>query len=110
MAAHPKSSKTESAQQSQYPLIEKVIETEDFGEYSTSFNENYEALERLTSQKNLGVSKQNKARKIMKAYDLTVDLIRELLALKQDMVQKQAGSEAEEKKSPKKQLSREQNR
>lgn len=71
-----------------YPLIEKLIETEDFSKIQSSFSTCYEALERMLKKKVGGLKKQGQIRQAIKAYDLTIDLLRLLLKTKYEMVKK----------------------
>lgn len=81
------SKNNEKAQKTQlgYPLLEKLIETEDFAKVSASFSASYGVLESMLKEKGQGLKKQKGVRAALKAYDLTVDLIRELLKTKYSM-------------------------
>lgn len=71
-----------------YPFIEKLIESEDFAKINQSISQAYETLERMIKNKIGGLAKQKKVRAALKAYDLTIDLIRDLLKTKYDMMGK----------------------
>src|SRR3989338_629529 len=71
-----------------YPFIEKLIESEDFVKVNQSISQAYEALERMIKNKIGGLAKQKKVRAALKAYDLTVDLIRDLVKTKYDIISK----------------------
>ena len=72
-----------------YPVIEKLIETEDFKKVNKTISASYDALERMQKQKTGGLRKQKTIRQALKAYDLTIDLIRDLLKAKHEMIQRQ---------------------
>ncbi|MBX7149077.1 hypothetical protein K1X76_08315 [bacterium] len=83
-----------------YPAIEKLIETEAFEPVNRSFTTTYEMLERFLKDKSGGLKKQGQIRQALKAYDLTTDLIKELLKVKQELLKNQKDSP--DKKSPQK--------
>ncbi|HSA58526.1 MAG TPA: hypothetical protein VLJ37_02425 [bacterium] len=66
---------------SQFPEIERLVETEDFDRINKSFTAAYEELERLTKAKG-GMGKSRDAKKAMKAIERVMDLLRELLKVK----------------------------
>ncbi len=70
-----------------YPLIEKLIESEDFTKVNLSMSQSYDTLERMLKQKG-GLKKQKALRQAIKAYDLTIDLIRFLLKTKYELFEK----------------------
>lgn len=78
-----------------YPHIEKLIETEDFDAVNQSISSEYKSLSAILDDKTAGLKKHKEARKAMKAYELTTDLLKELLKLKFAML-------GDEKKSKKK--------
>lgn len=63
-----------------YPALEKLIDTEDFGEVNDSFAEAFDQLEKIAKSKS--IKKSREAKKAQKAIELTMDLLKELLALK----------------------------
>lgn len=69
-----------------YPMMEKLLETEDFNRINESMSRGYEQLEKMLSQKTGGLGKQKNLRKALKAYDLTIALLRELLKKKYEMI------------------------
>lgn len=71
-----------------YPLIQNLIETENFEKVNKSMSEAYDTLERQLKQKTGGLKKQKAIRQALKSFDLTIDLIRELLKTKYDMIKK----------------------
>lgn len=77
-----------------YPRIEKLVETEKFDEVNASFAKAYEELEKIAKSKS-GLGKGKAAKKALKAYELTMDLFKELLRLKYQMMQ--AAEKAEKK-------------
>jgi hypothetical protein len=64
-----------------YPEVERLIETEDFVEINESFEAAYTELDEIARRKK-GIRTQKDAKKAMKALELTLDLFRELLAIK----------------------------
>lgn len=70
-----------------YPMMEKLLETEDFNRINESMSRGYEQLEKMLSQKTGGLGKQKNLRKALKAYDLTIALLRELLKKKYEMIE-----------------------
>ena len=79
-----------------YPIIEKLIETEDFSGVNQTVSACYDKLEKMLKAKSGGLKKQKNVRAALKAYDLTIDLIRELLKTKYNLAKKQ---QAEAKKT-----------
>jgi hypothetical protein len=77
-----------------YPRIEKLIETEDFNQVNASFAKAYEELEKIAKSKS-GLGKGKTAKKALKAYEKTMDLFKELLKLKYQMLE--AAKKAEKK-------------
>ncbi len=71
-----------------YPVIEKLIDTEDFSKVNQTVSACYDLLERMLKNKTGGLKKQKAIRASLKAYDLTIDLIRELLKTKYELVKK----------------------
>ncbi|MFO1464580.1 MAG: hypothetical protein U1F66_12470 [bacterium] len=69
-----------------YPRIEKLIETEDFDAVNKSFGHSFEELEKIAKQKS-GLGKGKSAKKAMRSYELTMDLFKELLKLKYQMME-----------------------
>jgi len=67
--------------QTGYPAVEKLIDTEDFDELNETFELAYEELFEI-SKKRKGLKTRRDAKKAMKALELTLDLFRELLAIK----------------------------
>ena len=69
-----------------YPRIEKLIETENFDEVNASFGKAFEELQAIAKAKS-GIGKGKSAKKAMRAYELTMDLFKELLKLKYQMME-----------------------
>ncbi len=69
-----------------YPKIEELLETEDFGRLNKSFSEAYTKLETILKDKSAGLKKQKGAQSIMKAYELTTELMNELLKIKSEII------------------------
>ncbi|OVE81484.1 hypothetical protein BVY03_03615 [bacterium K02(2017)] len=69
-----------------YPQIEKLIENEDFGTINKSFADAYALLEKIKHDTSGGIKKQKAAQKAMKAYELTTELINELLKIKYQII------------------------
>jgi hypothetical protein len=69
-----------------YPRIEKLVETEKFDEVNASFGKAYEELQQIAKAKS-GLGKGKAAKKALKAYELTMDLFKELLRLKYQMIE-----------------------
>lgn len=72
-----------------YPLIEELLETENFDRLNESFGESYKKLEKIMMDNSEGLKKQKEARKAMEAYELTTELIKELLKVKYQILQAQ---------------------
>lgn len=79
-----------------YPIIEKLVQTEDFSKVNESVSGCYDTLEKMLKNKTGGLKRQKGIRSALKAYDLTIDLIRELLKTKYDLMRQnqQKGAEA----------------
>jgi hypothetical protein len=82
MTARPSDrSTTKTYGESGYPAIEKLIDTEEFDVLNAAFEDAYMQLQEVSSRKK-GFKTQREAAKVMKTLELTLDLLRELLALK----------------------------
>ena len=77
--------KTETV--SSYPRLESLIESENFDEVNQHFTAAYGELEKIPRQK-AGLNKAKQAKKIMKAYQLVMDLLKDLLKLKYELQEK----------------------
>ena len=84
-----KKSDAENQKSLGYPLIENLLEKEDFDQINKSFGESYQKLHKIFMDPTSGLKKQKEARKIMEAYESTTDLIRELLKLKYQVLEQQ---------------------
>lgn len=69
-----------------YPLIENLLETEKFDALNKSFADAYQRLETIMLDREAGLKKQKEARKAMRSYELTTDLIKELLKVKYQLL------------------------
>lgn len=74
-----------------YQMIERLLENEDFTALNKSFADAYQRLEKLMADREAGLKKQKDARKAMRAYELTTDLIKELLKVKYQLLKSKAG-------------------
>lgn len=72
-----------------YPHIEKLIEFEQFDGINKSFAESYDKLEIIYNDASTPLKKKKAAEKAMKSYELTTQLINELLHLKKELVASQ---------------------
>ncbi len=95
--ADKQASKKSSTEKLGYPIMEGLIETEDFTKVNATMSACYDLLERQLKQKG-GLAKQKKIRQSLQAYDLTIDLIRFLLKMKYDMAAKEAKTKDKTKK------------
>ncbi len=67
--------------QAGYPTVEKLIDTEDFDAINLAFEEAYgELFEMSKKKKSFGT--QRDIKRMMRSLELTLDLFRELLAIK----------------------------
>ena len=82
-----------------YDHIEALLETEDFKSLNESFASAYERLEKIMSDVSGGLKKQKAAQKAMKAYELTTELMNELLKTKYQIAR---AREAKQKSGEKK--------
>lgn len=67
--------------QAGYPAVEKLIDTENFDELNETFENAYAELYAM-SKKKKGIKGRRDTKKAMRALELTLDLFRELLAIK----------------------------
>lgn len=81
-----------------YPLIEKLLETEEFDRINKSFSDTYKRLEKIFQDGSQGLKKQKDARKAMEAYEYTTGLIRELLKVKYEILEQQKSQSKEKAK------------
>lgn len=82
-----------------YPHIEELLETENFEAVNKSFAEAYGKLESIMKDRSAGLKKQKDAQKSMQAYELTVELINELLRVKREIAKQREKTEPKTKKS-----------
>ena len=75
-----------------YPHIEQLLETENFETINKSFAEAYDKLEVMMKDRAAGLKKQKDAQKAMQAYELTVELINELLKVKREIAKQRGKS------------------
>ncbi|MDO8494177.1 MAG: hypothetical protein Q7S68_02445 [Deltaproteobacteria bacterium] len=83
-----------------YPLVEKLIDSEDFNEVNKAFQSAYKDLESLSKVKG-GLRKSGEAKKAMVALEKASELLKELLKIKyrlQEEVAKQAATTGKKKK------------
>lgn len=88
-----KNNQQEEALTAGYPRIEKLVETEEFDAVNKSFGESFDELQKIAKKKG-GLGAGKTAKKAMRAYELTMDLFKELLRLKYQMMEvlkKEAG-------------------
>ncbi|MBL7685115.1 MAG: hypothetical protein JNK65_03655 [Deltaproteobacteria bacterium] len=90
------SAKNETPSTTGYPRIERLIDTEDFDPVNKSFTEAYAELEKVARQK-AGLGKAKQAKKAMRAYELSMELLKELLKLKYQMMEAFKQQEAQKK-------------
>ena len=64
-----------------YPEIERLVDTEDFSDINSRFQEAYKQLEEISHHKR-GLKKSREAKRAMSAMELVMDLFRELLTIK----------------------------
>lgn len=67
--------------QAGYPNVEKLIDTEDFDAINLAFENAYAELYEVSRHKK-GFRAKSDTKKVMRAMELTMDLLRELLAIK----------------------------
>lgn len=72
-----------------YPLIEELLESENFERVNKSFGDAFGRLQTIFTNSASGLKKQKEARKAMEAFELTTELIRELLSLKYQILEQQ---------------------
>ncbi len=97
MAAHSNNPKnSESNAIVGYPRIERLIDTEEFDPINKSFASAYGELEKVARQK-AGLGKAKQAKKAMRAYELVMDLLKELLKLKYQMQEAMKQQESQKK-------------
>jgi hypothetical protein len=91
-----KPSKSPETVASGYPRIERLIDTEEFDPINKSFAAAYGELEKVARQK-AGLGKAKLAKKAMRAYELVMDILKELLKLKYQMMEALKQQEAKKK-------------
>lgn len=81
-----------------YPHIEELLEKEDFERLNKSFFDAYERLEKIMKDRSAGLKKQKGAQKAMKAYEMTTELLNELLQIKYQIIKLREGEAKKQKK------------
>lgn len=71
---------------SQFPEIDRLLETEDFDRINKTFTAAYEELEKASKARG-GLGKSRDAKKAMKAIERVMDLLRDLLKLKYQLME-----------------------
>lgn len=71
-----------------YPLMEELIQTENFGEIKETMGNAYKLLEDMLENNTGGLNKQKQIKQVLNAYDLTFGMIKYLLDTKKDMIEK----------------------
>lgn len=77
-----KTSPTNTEKRFGYPHIESLLDSENFEAVNKNFGEAYQKLTACINSKSTPIKTQKEARLAMKAYELTTDLLKELLKLK----------------------------
>jgi|APSaa5957512535_1039671.scaffolds.fasta_scaffold249987_2 hypothetical protein len=81
-----------------YDHIEELIETEQFDGINKSFSDAYDKLETLMKDATAPLKKKKGAQKAIKSYELTVELINELLIIKKEMLKHREQEAKKQKK------------
>jgi hypothetical protein len=76
-----KKSKANNYGQAGYPNVEKLVDTEDFVEINEAFEVAYTNLDEIAHKKK-GFKIHRDVKRAMRSLELTLELFRELLALK----------------------------
>lgn len=80
----------------QYPEIMRLLESEDFERVNRNFTKAYEILEKMSKLKGLG--RASDARKGMKALERVMDLLRDLLRKKYQIMENTGATTPQSKK------------
>lgn len=75
-----------------YPIVEKLIDTENFDGINDAFEDAYAQLHDIKKRKK-GFKTQKDVKKAMKSLELTLELFRELLAIKYRLQEEMAQQE-----------------
>ncbi|MBI4374373.1 MAG: hypothetical protein HY542_05810 [Deltaproteobacteria bacterium] len=82
--------------EARYPEITRLLETEDFNQVNKGFMSAFQQLEKISKMK--GLKKASEARKGMKAIERVMDLLRELLRRKYEILGSPGSSPPQGKK------------
>lgn len=91
VAGGPKEGPVEAATEgplASYPEIEKLIDSENFDTVNKNFSKAYEALDKISREAG-GLKKSKEAKRAMKSIERVMDLLRELLKLKYQLIEAQ---------------------
>ena len=83
--------------QAGYPEVERLIDSEDFDELNEAFESAYAELNGLGKKKK-GMKTQREVKKAKRALELTLDLFRELLAIKYRLQEEMEAEQAKKKR------------
>ena len=83
--------------QTGYPYVEKLIETEQFDDINRAFENAYADLYEISRRKK-GFKTKKDVKKAMRALELTMDILRELLAIKYRLQEEMANSKKNKEK------------
>ncbi len=75
---------------SQFPEIERLLETEDFDKINKTLTTTYEELEKAMKGRG-GIGKSRDAKKAMRAIERVMDLLKELLKVKYQLMDAAGG-------------------
>lgn len=71
-----------------YPEIEKLIDSENFDTVNKNFSKAYDLLDKIGREAG-GLKKSKEAKRAMKSIERVMDLLRELLKLKYQLIEAQ---------------------
>ncbi len=83
--------------QTGYPLIEKLIDSEDFDDINAAFEVGYHELYAISSQKK-GFRTKRDVKRAMRSLELCMELFSELLAIKYELQKEFDDAQAKDKK------------
>ena len=69
-----------------YPHIEALLESEDFDRINKTFSDAYQKLEKIAKDSSLGLQARKNAQEAMQAYELTAELVKQLLQVKYNIM------------------------
>ena len=75
-----------------FPSLERLVEQDSYDEFNKVMLESYDELEKIIQSKGGDAMRRKAAKKAMRAMELTMNLLRDFLQVKDELMRNQKGS------------------